>query len=63
MNVRSIETLVTEALVERQKKLIERVFAKQHGLPHDEYIRLNGEWWGLQQAIVTLQEVVKKADI
>lgn len=63
MSVRALETTVTEALVAQQKKLVERVFQKQHGLAHDEYIRLNGEWWGLEIAIRTVREVVKKADI
>ena len=63
MNARSIETLLTEALTEKQKALVERVFAKRHGHPHEEYIRLNGEWWGLEDAKTEIKAVVKKADV
>jgi len=63
LNARALETLVTEALTKRQEKLIERVFSKRHGLPHDEYVRLNGEWWGLQDAKEEIRAVVKAADV
>lgn len=63
MNGRSLETLVTDALTAKQAKLVERVFSKRHGLAHDEYVRLNGEWWGLQDAKDEVKAVVKKADI
>ena len=63
MNARSLETLVTDALTEKQRNLVERVFAKRHGHPHEEYIRLNGEWWGLEDAKTLLKDVVKKADV
>ena len=60
---RHIEALVNEALAKRQDELVKRVFQKRHGHSHEEYIRLNGEWWGLQDARDTLKEVVKKADV
>lgn len=63
MNARSLETLLTEGLTKRQAKLVERVFQKRHGLTHDEYIRLNGEWWGLSDAKDEIKAVVKAADV
>lgn len=63
MNARSLETLTLDALTARQAKLVERVFKARHGHPHEEYIRLNGEWWGLQDAKEEVKAVVKKADI
>jgi len=60
---RTFEGLATEAITEKQNKLVERVLSKRHGLPHEEYIRLNGEWWGLEDAKNVLKEVVKKADV
>lgn len=63
MNARTLETLVTEALTAKQADLHKRVFGKRHGLTHDDYVRLNGEWWGLEDAKNEVQAVVKKADI
>ncbi len=63
MNARSLETLLLDELTRQQGELVRRVFGKQHGHPHEEYIRLNGEWWGLENAKKAIAEVVKKADI
>lgn len=63
MNVRSLETQVIEGLIKRQEALVSRVFSKRHGLEHDEYVRLNGEWWGLQDAKDEVKAIVKKADV
>jgi hypothetical protein len=63
VNAKHIETQLLEALTEKQKTLVERVFLKRHGHTHEEYIRLNGEWWGLQDAKDEIKAVVKRADV
>lgn len=60
---RALEGFIEERLTAAQQKLVERVFHKRSGLTHEEYLRFNGEWWGLQDAKDVVKDVIKKADV